>query len=107
MGSPFEGMGAALAGVHGAPVTHRPAGGGEITRRWIVREFPEDDFSGSERPIASASAELRLPRGDLPGVATGDEIETEDGARFEIGPRIATPNPASDALIPFELRSLD
>lgn len=106
MPGPFEGMGATLTGVLGAPVIHRPVGGGEFTRRWHVREYPDDVFGG-ERPVQSATAEARIPRDQLSGVGAGDQIETEDGRRFVIGARIPTPNPGADALVPFELRKVE
>lgn len=106
MAGPFEGLGTILAGALGGPVIHRPVGGGEATRQWHVREYPEDAF-GDERSVQTARGELRVPRDQLVGVASGDEIQTEDGRRYRIGARIPTPNPGTDALIPFELRGME
>jgi hypothetical protein len=105
--SPFDGMGEVLAGVHGAPVIHRSQGGAEANYQWILREYPQDMFAGPEGAIATGTPELRVPRDQALGVAPGDEVETQDGRRFLIGAQIVSPNPARDALITFELRSLD
>lgn len=105
----FDGLGAVLADALGAEVTHRPAGGGEVVRRWHLRVYPEDVFPGEARPVHDQRAELRVPRGEAAAITVGqagDVVETEDGTRFRIVARMTTPNPASDALIPFELEEI-
>ena len=102
-------MGTVLAGVHGAPVTHRPAGGGQFTRRWIMRVYPDEAFPGEDRPVHSETAELRVPRAEAATITAGsegDEIEVSDGTRYRITARIQTPNPGVDALIPFQLEEI-
>ncbi|GAA5073494.1 hypothetical protein N0B44_15600 [Roseibacterium beibuensis] len=106
MASPFDGMGAALAGALGAPVTHLPAAGAPVTRRWHLRRYPEDFSLGEDRPVSGASAELRVPRDQLAGVAVGDRVRDGDGTLYRLARRMETENPGADALIPFELEEV-
>lgn len=99
-------MGRILAGALGASVSYVAFPGAPgVARQWIVRVFPEDSFPG-DRPLQSEAAELRAPRHEADEIVFDAEIVTQDGKHYRIGARLPTSNPASDALVAFELREV-
>lgn len=105
----FDGMAGVLNDVFGAPVMHTPAATGlPVEVQGIFRRDPITVADEDGREFLVSSPSLRVERPDAVGIVVGDVIEVSGGDRFTVlNAQRATPSPASDALIVFELEAIE
>lgn len=103
----FDGMGPALIGAFGEPLTHTPDGGAAVAIAGRFRKKPLEVFDDEDgRSSLIMEPTLRVTEPVASTISTGDLITAPDGAVYKVMNRHGSGSPAVDAIVTFKLREV-
>ncbi|WP_420023838.1 head-tail joining protein [Cereibacter azotoformans] len=102
----FEGMGATLTSLFGAPASYLPQGGPARDVHSIVREEQIEAEDPEGRIVLVMASTWRVRRDLVPELARRDRIRLADGRVYEVDQIWPPATPAADALTRCTLRKV-
>ena len=103
MSNAFDGIAGLLNGVFGKPVDVTPVSGSARTIQGVFRREPIEVADEEGAPVLILSPTLKVPATEV--LKRGDIVEPSiaPGSRYEVMNNQASPSPASDRFVIYEL----